>query len=94
MIINPIVLANELESKYPELKFRNHCYLRIAYDNTVNAKWDIIVKKPFTLQATKLQLFKANKLLKLYLIDIDLLLKHNKISLKYRNKQYSNNINT
>ena len=80
-------LSNQLDTQYnPELNFRNHCYLRIAYDNTVNNKWDITVKRPFTKYASEHQLETALNFLKLYLSDKKKLLNHNEISLAFRKK--------
>ena len=79
-------LANELENIYHNLNFKNHCYLRIAYDNTIDAKWDTVINRPFTINANLIQLNKAKWLLCLYKIDKELLLQHNKISLTYRQK--------
>jgi hypothetical protein len=79
-------LANDLEKQYPNLNFRNHCYLRIAYDNAVDCKWDTVVNRPFTANANLIQLTRAKWFLGLYKTDKELLLKHNKISLTYRNK--------
>ena len=33
-------LAKELEKIYPLSSFKNHCYWRIALDNTFKNKWD------------------------------------------------------
>ena len=80
-------LSNQLDTQYnPELNFRNHCYLRIAYDNTVNNKWDITVKRPFTKYASEHQLETALNLMKLYKIDKRKLLHDNEISLEFRKK--------
>ena len=79
-------LANELEKQYPDLNFRNHCYLRIAYDNVVGNKWNTVISKPFTKNAIIEQVNKASRLLILYKTNKDLLLEHNKISLTYRKK--------
>ena len=79
-------LANDLEKQYPDLNFRNHCYLRIAYDNAVDCKWDAVVDKPFTANASLEQRYTAAWFLKLYKTDKYLLLEHNKISLTYRKK--------
>tara|TARA_B100000768_G_scaffold140723_1_gene132231 strand:- start:259 stop:522 length:264 start_codon:yes stop_codon:yes gene_type:complete len=81
-------LANELESQYPNLNFRNHCYLRIAYDNVLHAKWDTVVSRPFVAKASPDQIDQANKLLTLYKTDKDLLMQHNKRSLTFRIKNY------
>ena len=80
-------LSNQLDTQYNlELNFRNHCYLRIAYDNTVNNKWDITVKRPFTKYASEHQLETALNFLKLYLSDKKKLLNDNEISLAFRKK--------
>lgn len=80
-------LANSLEKQYNDLNFRNHCYLRIAYDNTVHAKWDTVIDKPFVARASSSQIEKANELLILYSKNKELLMQHNKKSLTYRNKR-------
>jgi hypothetical protein len=80
-------LANSLEKQYNDLNFRNHCYLRIAYDNTVQAKWDTVIEKPFVARASSSQINKANELLILYSKDKELLMQHNIKSLTYRNKR-------
>jgi hypothetical protein len=79
-------IANDLEKQYTDLNFRNHCYLRIAYDNAVNSKWDTVVNRPFTANANLIQLTRAKWFLGLYKTDKELLLQHNKISLTYRKK--------
>jgi hypothetical protein len=79
-------LAKDLEKQYTDLNFRNHCYLRIAYDNAVDNKWDTVVDRPFTKNANPIELSIANALLMMYKIDQELLLEHNKISLTYRQK--------
>jgi len=79
-------LANSLEKQYNDLNFRNHCYLRIAYDNTVGTKWDTVIDKPFTKNASAFQKHIANELLILYSKDKELLMHDNKKSLTYRNK--------
>ena len=47
MKTNILKLAFELEKFYPSSNFKHHCYLRIAYDNTVHCKWQEKVKKLF-----------------------------------------------
>lgn len=84
--IKPIEIANELENVYPELNFKNHCYLRIAYDNVIQARWDKVITKPFVIRANSSQLEEAKQLLNLYKSNKELLLQHHKISLTYRNK--------
>lgn len=79
------VLSNVLDEHYnKELNFRNHCYLRIAFDATVNNKWDTKVGRPFVKYATETQLQNALVLLKGYLLDKQLLLIDNDKSLAYR----------
>ena len=82
-----IQLSNFLDAHYSaEFNFRNHCYLRIAYDNTVNNKWDNVVPKPFIKNASEDQLNSVVELLKKYAINKDLLTKHNLLSLALRQK--------
>ena len=82
-----IRLSNQLDEQFAkELEFRNHCYLRIAYDNTVKNKWDIIVNRPFTKNATEEQLKNALLLLNKYVTDKQLLFSHNDLSLGFREK--------
>ena len=87
-INNEIIrLSNFLDAHYAsELNFRNHCYLRIAYDNTINNKWDNVVAKPFIKNASEDQLYSVVGLLKNYTINKDLLIKHNLLSLAFRQK--------
>ena len=87
-IKNEIIrLSNLLDAHYAsELNFRNHCYLRIAYDNTVNNKWDNVIVKPFIKNANEDQLNDALMLLKNYVTDKVVLNNHNLLSLKYRDK--------
>jgi len=50
-------LSNSLEKQFEtQLNFKNHCYLRIAYDNTANNKWDNVIAKPFIKNANEEQL--------------------------------------
>ena len=80
-------LSNELDVQYnAELNFRNHCYLRIAYDTTVNDKWDAIIKRPFTKYATEVDLLKAITFLETYKKDKNVLIKDNNKSLSFRKK--------
>ena len=80
-------LSNTLEKQYEtQLNFKNHCYLRIAYDNTANNKWDNEIAKPFIKNAKEAQLNNAVFLLNKYTSDKELLLKHNLVSLAFRKK--------
>ena len=88
MLISTIKrLSNELDLQYSaELNFRNHCYLRIAYDNIVGNKWDVVIKRPFTKYATNNQLQNAAAALLLYKSDKKKLLTDNEKSLGFRKK--------
>ena len=80
-------LSNSLEKQFEtQLNFKNHCYLRIAYDNTANNKWDNVIAKPFIKNANEAQLKNAVFLLNKYTSDKELLLKHNVVSLAFRKK--------
>ncbi|WP_395053252.1 acetyltransferase [Flavobacterium sp.] len=81
-------LSNLLDVKYNnELNFRNHCYLRIAFDATIGDKWDLKVKKPFVKNATEEQLTTVLQLLNKYIIDKNSLLFDNEKSLLFRENQ-------
>ncbi len=89
-------LSNVLDKFYAnELNFRNHCYLRIAFDNTVNEKWDLKTRRPFVKYAAVSQLEQVLFLLKKYLEDKNILLFDNEKSLSYREnyKQMEESIN-
>lgn len=90
LALDIIELSNVLDKHYnKEFNFRNHCYLRIAFDATVNSKWDTKLGKPFTKCASESQLESALALLKVYLLDKQVLLIDNEKSLAFRenNKQ-------
>lgn len=85
-------LANLLEAKYQhKFSFKNHCYLRIAYDNTVHEKWINKVNKPFINNASVDMLLLAKNLLHKYTIDIDALKIDNEKSLVYRKTKSKKN---
>ncbi len=78
-------MSNLLDAHYDrELNFRNHCYLRIAYDAVVQDKWDLKISKPFVKHATDVQLQMAVVLLNNYLSDKQMLLADNDKSLFFR----------
>ena len=77
-------LGSELEDKYPELSFRNHCYWRIALDNTLGKKWDECIARPAYQNLSELQIKEVIELLEGYKLDKKLLLQHNGYSLKLR----------
>ena len=80
-----LLLSKELELIYPKLNFKFHCYLRIAYDNTVNTKWNDIIQRPFINNINSNQLENVISLLESYKVDKELLILHNQKSLNYRN---------
>ena len=87
LIKNLKKLSNELDLQYSnELNFRNHRYLRIAYDNAVNNKWDTVVQKPFVKYADINQLETAVNLLNQYKLAKNKLLLEDNKSLHFRNQ--------
>jgi hypothetical protein len=79
-------LGNALPRQYTHLNFDNHCYWRIALDNTLFAKWKDVVPAPAYRNITEEQLDFVIHLLKKYQEDEQLLHEHNRISLAYRGK--------
>ena len=80
-------LSNFLDKKYSsELNFRNHCYLRIAYDNVTGDRWDKQVSKPFVKYATMAQLESVIKKLNIYTSDKLVLIADNDNSLIFRSR--------
>jgi hypothetical protein len=80
-------LADELDVQYrKETTWRNHCYLRIAYDNAANAKWNTVIKSPFIEFATDKQLKDALSNLKIYKTNKKQLETDNEKSLEFRKK--------
>lgn len=80
-------MANHLDALYnKELNFRNHCYLRIAFDIVVGDKWDTKINKPFVKNASEKQLKNALMLLNSYAIEKQNLQLDNIKSLEYRLK--------
>jgi len=79
-------LPEELVNVYPNLNFDNHCYLRIALDNTFEAKWDTVIDRPAYKNLSLDNTDKVLRLLKDYKTDKQLLLEHNRNSLKWRKK--------
>lgn len=78
-------LPESLAEQYSDLNFDNHCYLRIALDNTIGAKWNTKIPRPAYKNLNKEQLVRVLQLLRQYRTDKAVLIKHNKISLDYRN---------
>ncbi len=78
-------IANRLDIKYSsETNFRNHCYLRIAYDCALKNKWDVVVPKPFVKNADVAQLAEVFELLNHYLTNKNQLMLDNIASLNFR----------
>jgi len=80
-------LGNQLPLIHKHLNFDNHCYWRIALDNTLSAKWKDIVPAPAYKNISEEQLNHVIHLLESYKEDEQLLLEHNRISLAYRGKR-------
>ncbi len=79
-------LGNELPTFYPNKSFQNHCYWRIALDNTVGAQWNKKISSPAYKNLTDEQLQKTLEFLRLYIRDEKTLEQHNRQSLIYRGK--------
>lgn len=80
-------LANHLDALYSkELNFRNHCYLRIAFDMVIGDKWDTKINRPFLKNASEAQLENVVMLLKSYTTEKRNLQTDNTKSLTYRLK--------
>jgi hypothetical protein len=79
-------LGNSLPKTYPDLNFDNHCYWRISLDNALGDFWKNIVKSPAYKNLSDEELIKAVELLEDYNTDKDLLIEHNKNSLRWRGK--------
>jgi hypothetical protein len=78
-------LSNKLDEQYDnELNFRNHCYLRIAFDASTGDKWNLQIKRPFVQYASKNLLEKVLFLLNEHVSNKQLLLSNNNESLLYR----------
>lgn len=77
-------LPESLAEQYTELNFDNHCYLRIALDNALGAKWDTKIARPAYRNLTIAKRHEVLSLLRRYETDRPLLLQHNEISLSYR----------
>ncbi|MDO1500302.1 acetyltransferase [Winogradskyella maritima] len=86
-------LPEALEKSYHKLNFDNHCYLRIALDNTFNAKWDNVIKRPAYKNLSKEKLERVVGLLQAYKTDLELLQSHNAKSLSWRKKLKTNTLN-
>lgn len=79
-------LPEQLAAHYPDLNFENHCYLRIALDNTLQAKWDTKISRPAYKHLTEKQIISVREFLQAYLNNRALLLRHNENSLLWRKK--------
>ncbi len=80
------ILGNQLPQYYPDLAFKNHCYWRIALDNTIQDRWDRHIDKPAYKNMSINQLKQVIYLLQTYKANAHLLNKHNQKSLHYRGK--------
>ena len=78
-------LPEQLEERYPNLSFDNHCYLRVALDHVMGDQWDTQIKRPAYQHLNTAQLKKVVAVLQNYLTDENLIHRHNQSSLAYRN---------
>ena len=62
-------LGKQLPEKYPQLTFQNHCYWRIALDQTLQTKWDTVLKRPANKNLSRDQLIAVVRWLEVYLED-------------------------
>lgn len=79
-------LGRKLAQAYPQKSFQNHCYWRIALDNTLGGRWDELRRRPAYRHLSPSELQQAVRLLQAYLEDETLLLRHNNNSLRWRGK--------
>ncbi|MEM9326688.1 MAG: hypothetical protein AAGA85_13575, partial [Bacteroidota bacterium] len=77
-------LAKKLESVYPKLQFRDHCFWRIALDNTLKGKWDEVIDRPAYKHLSKQQLEQVVHWMERYEKDERLLQLHNTRSISFR----------
>lgn len=81
------ILAKKLEKTYPETEFKDHCFWRIALDNTLKNQWNEVIERPAYEHLSLIQLQKVIHKLESYLKDKGLLLDDNQRSLNYRRLQ-------
>ena len=62
-------VATDLERKYPQHSFQNHCYWRIALDHFCKGKWDTVIPRPAYKNLDREELKKVVDLLKSYMED-------------------------
>ncbi len=77
-------LPEKLAEQYKDLNFDNHCYLRIALDNTLKTRWDTLIKKPAYKNLNAEQLEQVVEHLRLYQQSEKLLFEHHQNSLDWR----------
>jgi len=77
-------LGNELPKIYPKKNFYNHCYWRIALDNTVGDKWKNVIQSPAYKNLSDGQIKEVVGLLKIYRENEDQLMRDNEKSLEWR----------
>lgn len=77
-------LPEQLAIHYKELPFDDHCYLRMALDNTFSAQWDTKIPKPAYKNLNQPQKKQVLQFLNQYKKDQALMLHHHRKSLEYR----------
>lgn len=81
---NLISTANELVEKYPDKNLENHCYLRIAYDNSCKGRWTDFFERPFYKHAPLHKAMKAKVILEQMKTSERIVDTLNEMSLNYR----------
>ena len=79
-------LVIELEEKYPNSSFKDHCYWRIANDCATQSKWSDLVARPYYKNATEAFLERSVMFLEYMLISYNNVLRLNRYSLRKRKK--------
>lgn len=80
------VLLVDLTKQYPDLRFYDHCYRRIAYDNVLQMQWTKKYETAFIHKATDEELDLVHTELLKYKESKFYLLSENLKSLNYRGK--------
>lgn len=78
-------LPELLEKKHKQFNFQNHCYLRMALDHVFEAKWDTKINRPAYRQLSVSQKQNVVTILRRYLTEPHVVLRHHQESITYRN---------
>lgn len=74
----------QLEALYTDTSWKNHCFWRIALDNIVHERWNLVVPRPAYQHLSQHQLEEVVALLERYKHDRNLLEQHNSRSMTLR----------